>query len=316
MKSLAIIVPNYNHAKYLPECLNSILNQSHKPDELLIIDDASTDNSLEVIQKFCCDVSFCKLIKNKTNIGVIDSVNNALKLVESEYVAFCSADDLILDDFFSSVLQFLTEHPDLDLCCSDLCHFYDDLPYRFNRISLGIGRKTRKIIPSDLCSLIKKTSFWIPSNSTIYKKSAVLKFNGFDPRLHHLCDWFLNYQIALRAPIGYIPKVFGAVRVLDNSFGAVNQRNRNKLKNTYAYVLYRLENEPDLHNIFLDTGLLGQLGIQMIEFLAFRPQNWKFFPRAFLQKIKYHASKLLNRLRYKFLRLLPCCGKLFEVIKN
>ena len=65
--TLSIIVSNYNHAKYLPCFFQSILNQSYQPKEIIIIDDASTDNSVEIIEEFASKNPIVKFVRNQTN---------------------------------------------------------------------------------------------------------------------------------------------------------------------------------------------------------------------------------------------------------
>ena len=64
--SASIIVVNYNNALYLEECLNSLINQSYKPIEIIVIDDQSTDHSLEIIKKYKKKIKFFKTSKKKT----------------------------------------------------------------------------------------------------------------------------------------------------------------------------------------------------------------------------------------------------------
>ena len=62
---LSVIVPNYNHAQYLPEAVNAILNQSCRPMEVIVIDDCSTDNSVEVIEAFIRQDPIIRLYRNE-----------------------------------------------------------------------------------------------------------------------------------------------------------------------------------------------------------------------------------------------------------
>lgn len=72
---LSVVVPNYNHAQYLPEALNAILNQSCRPMEVIVIDDCSTDNSVEVIEAFIRMDPIIRLYRNERNRGVNFSMN-------------------------------------------------------------------------------------------------------------------------------------------------------------------------------------------------------------------------------------------------
>ena len=78
MIKVSVLCPVYNSEKYLEDCLNSILNQTFKDFELIIIDDCSTDNSKKIVEKFLKEDSRIKLIENKENLSYGISLNKAL----------------------------------------------------------------------------------------------------------------------------------------------------------------------------------------------------------------------------------------------
>src|SRR3954469_22110395 len=118
LPSLSVVVPNYNHAKYLPTCLTAILGQSVQPFEILVLDDASTDNSLEVIRRFAAEHSLIRLIQNETNLGVMPNLNKGVELSRGEYVYIASADDEVVPGLFEKSLRLLVEHPEAAYCCA------------------------------------------------------------------------------------------------------------------------------------------------------------------------------------------------------
>jgi glycosyltransferase involved in cell wall biosynthesis len=288
---LSVIVPNFNHAKYLPDCLDSIVKQLYKPVEILIIDDASTDGSLEVISHYQQSYPGIRVVKNTKNEGVIPTVNKALELVSGNYVAFCAADDIFLPDFFSSQMAFFKQHPQLGLSCADACSFTDQKPYLFKKTSLDLGFESRVINPNELEQILWGKAFWIPSHATIYRTDLIKRYGKFDTKLKHLCDWFLNYQIAFRHPIGYIPKPFAAVRVVSQSYGATIRRDKKSQEEVFSYLLHLLSTS-DLQNNFLKSGLLGQVGVSMIKYLATSPRDWRFFPRSLKKKADFFFKKI------------------------
>lgn len=101
---------NYNCEKYLPESIESILNQSFKDLELIIIDDCSTDNSLKIIKNYGEKDKRIKIIKNKHNSGASQSRNNGLTLAEGEYIAILDSDDIALIDRLKIQYDFLTNN--------------------------------------------------------------------------------------------------------------------------------------------------------------------------------------------------------------
>ena len=94
MKELvSIIVPVYNAEKFIDETINTVLNQTYKNWELLLINDCSTDNSVKLIQKYLKDERI-KLINNKENSRAAITRNNGIKKAKGRYICFLDADDL------------------------------------------------------------------------------------------------------------------------------------------------------------------------------------------------------------------------------
>src|ERR1700731_1181239 len=93
--SVTLVVPNYNHARYLAESLGSIAAQTHAPDQVLIIDDASTDDSLAVISRVIADNPTWRLIRHAKNTGVVPGQNESISLVDTDWIGFLGADDAL-----------------------------------------------------------------------------------------------------------------------------------------------------------------------------------------------------------------------------
>ena len=92
MKKISIIVPIYNSELYLVECVNSIIDQTYKDIEIVLINDGSTDNSLKICKKFKDNRI---VIVNKENSGVSDSRNVGIERSTGDYISFVDSDDII-----------------------------------------------------------------------------------------------------------------------------------------------------------------------------------------------------------------------------
>lgn len=92
-KSLSVIVPNYNNEKYIEQCIYSILGQTYTPNEIIIVDDHSTDNSVSIIDRLVRENSIVKTILLSENQGVSHARNVGLVAAQSEYVSFIDSDD-------------------------------------------------------------------------------------------------------------------------------------------------------------------------------------------------------------------------------
>ena len=92
---VSIIVASYNYGRYLKANLESLINQTYKNIEIIVVDDGSTDNSLEIIKEYIKKDSRVQLLTHKNNInrGLKISLQKALQIAKGEYVAFCESDD-------------------------------------------------------------------------------------------------------------------------------------------------------------------------------------------------------------------------------
>ena len=111
MSKVTVFMPVYNAGKYLEEAINSILNQTYKDFELLIIDNCSTDNSVSIVESY--NDTHIHLIVNNENIGLAGSRNKALEICDSEYIAFLDADDIAMPDRIRTQVQYMDEHNDI-----------------------------------------------------------------------------------------------------------------------------------------------------------------------------------------------------------
>jgi len=121
MAKATILIPNYNNALYMEACLNSIQKQTFKDFKILIVDDGSTDNSIEIIQNFIDDR--IELIHKTPNSGIVDTLNMGLKKITSDYMIRMDGDDLMREDRVEKLVKFMDENPEFGVCGSGIEQF-------------------------------------------------------------------------------------------------------------------------------------------------------------------------------------------------
>lgn len=285
-KLLSVLIPNYNHAKYLPECLSSVLNQAPEEVEVVVLDDASTDNSIEVIESFCKNDAKLKLVRNKINKGVNKLLNEGLNIISGEYVFGLSADDKMLPGIFSQMLPVLNKHPEIDLCTSDFAYFYNENPDQILIDRLLATEEPYCISsPAQTLDLFRKTDFWIPGHTSIMRTEWALKLGGYREELRHSSDFYLYHKIALTRPIGYVPKAMSAMRILSNSYSATGHANR-KLRRQSQNNLMKLIFNDESKTLFAKSTLLRPIIKDLLLKAALTPKYWPFLIPLILKKMK------------------------------
>lgn len=112
--TVTVLMPVYNGAAHLKEALESILAQSHQDFELLLIDDGSTDESLEIIES--TRDSRIHLKRNEVNKGLIHTLNDGLSVASGRYVMRMDADDVAMPQRLERQLDFMVRHPGVGIC--------------------------------------------------------------------------------------------------------------------------------------------------------------------------------------------------------
>ena len=122
---LTVLMPVYNAEKFLDESINSILSQTYSDFELLILDDASTDNSLKIIKNYAKKDKRIKVLTNKTNQKQAKCRNRLLKNSKTEFIAWMDADDISLPVRLQTQIDFLEKNPSIDVVSSRVSFFGD-----------------------------------------------------------------------------------------------------------------------------------------------------------------------------------------------
>jgi glycosyltransferase involved in cell wall biosynthesis len=114
MARVTVLMPTYNVAPYVKEAIESVLRQSYVDFELLVIDDCSTDSTLDVVRGI--DDPRIRIVQNERNLGLADNLNRGLSLINTELVARMDGDDIAEPHWLKSEVDYLDAHPDVGIC--------------------------------------------------------------------------------------------------------------------------------------------------------------------------------------------------------
>lgn len=211
--TLSILISNYNHGEYISEALDSILKQSFRPIEILITDDASNDNSAEIINRFADQYPIIHLTINKKNMGFIHNTNKLMKLAKGDCILIAASDDRWLPGIFEKSINLLGKFPGAGLSSA--------LVYTINKRGENLG-----IYPSPILSLkpcyftpeeatvkIHRYGQYIIGMTTIYRRKYLLETGGYNPELYSYCDKFLTSVIAMKYGACFIPEPLAERRI-------------------------------------------------------------------------------------------------------
>lgn len=114
-------MPTYNVAPYVKEAVESVLRQSYADFELLVIDDCSTDGTLDVVRAI--DDPRIRIVQNERNLGLADNLNRGLSLIDTELVARMDGDDIAEPHWLKSEVDYLDAHPEVGICGGGFVRF-------------------------------------------------------------------------------------------------------------------------------------------------------------------------------------------------
>ena len=199
---VSIVVPTYNHADYIADCLQSIMNQDYPHIELIVINDGSTDGTDHVIKEFLQKKPLRFHYISKENEGLIRTLNLGLQLAKGDFFCELASDDMLLPGSIQKRVEFLKATPDIDAVFADgyLLNGNEKTTIRVSRGKLRFNSSKHTI--KDIIQ--GKARIFFPSG--MFRRSILLKLGGFDEDFRYFEDVAIQYTLALNAKIGYLDK--------------------------------------------------------------------------------------------------------------
>jgi hypothetical protein len=212
LQRVTLVVPNYNHARYLPESLGSIAAQTRPPDRVLIIDDASTDDSVAVISSFISQHPGWKLIQHKENRGVVSGQNEAVAAVDTDWIGFLGADDALHPTYLEKTLAQAARYPDFGLICA-CCEIIGPSAGRMLRPMMLPASRSTPLLPADVRKILLAGDNYFPGTVSLFRRGAIRALGGFNESLGSFADSLLARQLALRFGFYFLADILGYWRI-------------------------------------------------------------------------------------------------------
>lgn len=278
--TLSVLIPNHNHGCHLADCLESLLKQSRPPDEIIVVDDASTDDSWEIATRLVATEARIRLFRNPRRLGVMGTLNRAQQEARGDYVYGGAADDRVLPGMFARAMELFERFPQTGVCFGHTLTLNPQNGH-VSEHPLNLADEPRYFRPHELAVAMARqaapgSSVAIPGNAAIWKRSAHLYCGGYREELKWHADWFALQVIGLRHGACYVPEPLAINRVDRASYSLAGQECWESQQVVLESLLKLLTGEVfrDVWPLFCAGKLLSQFSPWVARVVAGNEEHW------------------------------------------
>ncbi len=258
---VSTVIPTYNSAKFLPDAIQSILNQTYQDYEIIVVDDGSTDNTFDIVREFGKNIRYLR----QENKGLGGARNTGIRHANGEYVGLLDADDQWYPNYLETMVSIADQHPEAAI-------FYCNARYTDEH---GVDSPQLVGVPAissgEIYQTLLRANFLIPS-TVLMRRSVIVNKGLFDQALRslHGCeDWDLWLRVSRDYPFVGTRENLVRYRIHGNSLSA----NPTKMQHAARSVIEKQFGPDDEH-----------------------PQNWSADKRrAFGGVYRYHLLTSIQR---------------------
>jgi len=173
MSKISVVIPVYNVEQYIPKTLESLINQTHKPYEIIIVNDGSTDNTVNVSEKILKNSNIQYKIINQINQGVSVARNRGIESASGDYIHFIDGDDWVHPQFFETLLNNIqNSQKEIDVASTSYAIVYEDIP---NKKSIRTTRYIKENIALSYLKFVRSPYAFIHIGSLIFRREFLIK---------------------------------------------------------------------------------------------------------------------------------------------
>ncbi len=295
---ISVVVPNYNHARYLPYALDSYLSQTEHICELIVLDDVSTDNSREVIADYARRNPIIRMVCNETNLGCLRNIMKGVRLARGEFVAIPGADDFWIPENMDALMRKVAEYPHLSFFCARAKFLVDETGFTF----FGNATLPTGVYPAGSLRMLHAFFPWGSSGIIIRKTLMEELFPIVEPT-SWCFDSVMNLVAALRYGFYFLNQPASCFRLTGVNFSTSSAKLR-KRWDVYRHFFALLRSRfPDLYEQMVETSLFRSYdGVPF--YLLCHPREWDRYTLRILATVT--LPEIYSRLRHRLVpSLLP-----------
>jgi len=215
---ISLVMPNYNHGRFIGQALGALLMQTRSADEIIIIDDASTDDSVSTIERLVHGRANVSVIRQKSRGGVLKALNDGLERASGDLIGFPAADDMVGPDFLRKTERLLQRFPGASFC-SACVELVDSEGARLGTRPILRPVLSPEYVPAKSArSMLTRGDNFFLGQVCLYRRGRLLDLGGFDASLGASSDGMMQRRMAVRWGFCFIPEVLGTWRLHGANF--------------------------------------------------------------------------------------------------
>lgn len=215
---LSAVVPNYNHASFIEAAISALLAQTRPPDEVVVVDDGSTDDSRAIVSRIAEADPRVRLIVHERNLGAIAALNTGIAAAQGAHVYLGAADDVSLPGLLEHLAAAQERHPGLGLYCGEVRRIDRDSGKMAIRPATRPANAFRVFTPEATAKLLRRIDNFILTGAAIIDREKLLAAGGLRNELGSFADGYAARQLALRHGFAFVPAVLAEWHVADRGY--------------------------------------------------------------------------------------------------
>jgi len=210
---VSVIIPNYNHERYLQKRIESVLNQKYTNIEVLLLDDFSTDNSRDILNEYCKHDHRIKLHFNNSNSGsVFKQWRKGITLSSGKYIWIAESDDYADDNFLDLLVCLLEDNEKLSFVYSNsfIINEHSDITGKtsdWKNTYFATDRWNKDFYAEGVHELNQYLSLQCTVNNasaTVFRRSSIINVGGIDTSFRYTGDWLTYIKLCCQGQIAYV----------------------------------------------------------------------------------------------------------------
>lgn len=289
---LTALVTNYNYGRYLTAAVHGIAAQSRRPDEFIVVDDASTDDSARVIADLVRQFPFIKVVQHDVNQGMNATAQQVLNQITGDYLYWGSADDMVLPGFFDRAMELIEKHPQAPLCSGVAVWLRDEGGEQYSTCS-GMPGHDAFLTAEQVRALGRRGRLEIRGHTSIYRVADIRRLGGFLPEMKWHSDWFLLNTLGLSAGMCWSARPHAVMRTHSGNYSRSAGEHDDEQREVLRYLSARIMNELAVEEQagFRESGVLAEHLWPMFSLMVTRSDLWPLWSIAYSRNVVRALAK-------------------------